>query len=429
MKARVYKFGGASLRDATNIKNIVSIIQKYYHPKLVIVISAMGKTTNLLESLTRAYYYQQSNLHSEFDILKKNHVSLCDELFQDKNHSVYNELDELFQEIEWIVEEKPNESFDYIYDQIVSIGELLSSKIVSAYLNKQNMNSTWLDARDCIKTDNTYREGKILWNETQQHILKTIPILFNKGLVVTQGFIGCTSENFTTTLGREGSDYTGAIITWALDAESETIWKDVPGVLNADPRLFENTTKIDKLSYTEAIEMTYYGAQVIHPKTIQPLQNKNIPLHVRSFIQPDGSGTVIEKDELNQVLPPIIVVKKNQLVIHISTKNFSFVAEDNLGNIFQLIAKNKVKVNMMQNSAISFSICCDNVAERVSALLHDLESEYTIHTNEDVELYNVRHSVPSTIQALKENKKCLMEAIHGDTVQLIVKEFSPLKMK
>jgi len=425
MSIKVYKFGGASVKDADGMKNVAAIIQQYNCEQLVVVVSASGKTTNHLEQLIQCYFEQNDTINKVFDAVKQYHLDICKNLFPDAHHAIYQDLDEIFAEIEWILEDQPtpNDSYDYVYDQVVSMGEMLSSRIFQAYLNEIGLKSIWMDARDFIKTDNTYREAKIQWNETLSATQKLILPNLKTHIVVTQGFIGCTSENFTTTLGREGSDYTGAILAWALDAESETIWKDVPGVLNADPRLFNNTIKLDKLSYTEAIEMTYYGAQVIHPKTIQPLQNKHIPLHVRSFISPEGLGTIIDKSESEQILPPIIVLKKNQIVLHVSTRNFSFVTEDNLGKIFTLIAKHKVKVNMMQQSAIRFSLCCDYVQTRIDALLQDLETEYFTQSTHEVELLNLRHGSEQDVKNAIGNSKILMRGEYGETVQLVLKQF------
>lgn len=428
MSIKIYKFGGASVKDAEGIKNVASIIQQYNHKNLVIVISASGKTTNQLENLVNAHFKNDNSVNEILEHIKQYHLGICAKLFDNKKHDIFNQLNEIFVEIEWLLEENETriEQFDYVYDQMVSMGEMLSSKIVSAYLNEIQLNNIWLDARDFIKTDNTYREAKILWDETKQAVQNYIHPYIGKSILITQGFVGCTSENFTTTLGREGSDYTGAILAWALNAESETIWKDVPGVLNADPRLFKNTIKLDKLSYTEAIEMTYYGAQVIHPKTIQPLQNKNIPLHVRSFIEPKGNGTIIDENEPETILPPIIVLKKAQILLHISTRNFSFVTEDNLSNIFSLIAKHKVKVNMMQQSAIRFSICCDNIEQRINALLKDLENEYSVLVSAQVELLNLRHSNDDDVKKVIGENKVLMRGEYGNTMQIVIAQFNSI---
>src|ERR1700753_928816 len=289
----VFKFGGASVKDAEGIVNLGTVVSKYADQQLVVVVSAMGKTTNALERLTKAYADQADDIHDIYEEIKQYHHDILAGLFE-PGDPVFNEVANTFVEIDWLIEDEPHDDYDFIYDQLVSIGELVSTRIVNAYLNKAGIVSQWLDVRGYIHTDNTYREGKVQWDKTHKSVNQDIPALLQKGLVVTQGFLGGTSENFTTTLGREGSDYTASILASSLGAESVTTWKDVPGILNADPKLFKDTVKFDELSYTEAIEMTYYGATVIHPKTIKPLQNAKIPLLVKPFNDPTGVGTVIK---------------------------------------------------------------------------------------------------------------------------------------
>ncbi len=417
---RVFKFGGASVKDAEAVRNVANILQNYKGEQLVIVVSAMGKTTNAMERIVNAYYKKTGEAQARLEEVRQAHYAVLKELFE-ANDPIFDTVNDTLVEIEWVLEEEPEESYDYIYDQIVSIGEFLSTQIVSAYLNKAELPTTWLDARDVILTDNTYRAAKIQWDATIKNANRVVTPSLEKGFVLTQGFVGGTSENFTTTLGREGSDFTAAIFSYCLDAESMSVWKDVPGILTANPRIFKNVTKIDHLSYREAIEMTYYGAKVIHPKTIKPLQNKNIPMYVKSFVEPNGEGTLISGDtEINY--PPIIVVEKEQILLHISTRNFSFVAEDNLSVIFAALAKHQLKVNMMQNTAISFSVCLTNRPERIAALIEDLSEDFKITKEENLELITIRHYKSEVVERLKVNKLILLEAYIRDMIQMVVKD-------
>ena len=417
---QVFKFGGASVKDARGIINLSHIVAQQQDKQLLIVISAMGKTTNALEKLTRAYVEQADDMHAIFDEIKQYHYDILQQLFE-PGAAVYDEVDNTFVEIEWTIEDAPQDEFDFIYDQIVSIGEMVSTRIVNAYLNKVGIKSQWLDVRGYIHTDNTYREGKVDWSKTKQSIQQDIPALLQKGVVVTPGFMGGTSENFTTTLGREGSDYTASIFASCLQAESVTIWKDVSGVLNADPKLFKNTIKYDELSYAEAIEMTYYGASVIHPKTIKPLQNANIPLLVKPFMHPEEPGTIIKETEFIKFETPVIIVKQNQVLLSISTKDYSFISEDHLSNIFGLFAKTHVKVNIMQNSARSFTVCFDDDAERFEKLTADLQQQFRIKYNNQLSLITVRHYKTELLQELTEGKVILLEQISRNTVQMVVR--------
>ena len=316
-----------------------------------------------------------------------------------------------------------------MYDQIVSMGELVSSKIVAAYLNKVGLHTHWLDARDVVATDNTYREGWVIWEKTKANAQREVaPLLASGGFVLTQGFIGATSENFTTTLGREGSDYSASIFSYCLDAEGMFIWKDVPGVLNADPRLFENVIKLDRLSYREAIEMTYYGASVIHPKTIKPLQNKNIPLFVKSFIDPDGAGTEISSDN-EETYPPIVMVEKNQSLLHISTLDYSFVAEHHMARLFNKLADLRLFVNMMQNTAISFSICVPTVSDRVDRFIREISDEFKVKREDGLELMTIRHFTPETLENLKKGKIVLYEERIRETMQLVMRNIPPIQRR
>jgi len=414
---KVFKFGGASVKDANAVKNVATILKRFPNENIIVVISAMGKITNALERLTDAFFYKKENAATVLNEIKKYHLDILDQLFEDKNHAIFNELNNTFVELEWAIEDEPTHSYNHEYDQIVSMGEIISTKIVSAYLNNVHIKNTWLDVRGIIQTDNTYREGKVDWELTQnlsQHLAN------QKGIVITQGFIGGTSENFTTTLGREGSDYTAAILAYTTNAESVTIWKDVPGVLNADPKWFDETKKLEQISYQDAIELAYYGATVIHPKTIKPLQNKKIPLYVKSFLSPEEKGTVI--NEMQSPLPiPCFIFKVNQVLISISPKDFSFIIEENLSDIFNLLAEKQVKVNVMQNSAISFSVSVDADERKLPDLIGTLQKDYRVLYNENLELITIRYYDQATIERVTIDKKILLEVKSRNTVQLVVK--------
>jgi aspartate kinase len=416
----VYKFGGASVKDAAGVKNLATIVKDNAHEQLLIVISAMGKTTNALEKLTRAYVDQADNVHELFDEIKQYHYDIINHLFGD-NDQVYIELNNTFVEIDWMLEDEPQDDFDFIYDQIVSIGELAASRIVTAYLNHFGIASNWLDVRGYIHTDNTYREGVVDMDKTCAIIQKEIPAQLKKGVIVTQGFLGGTSENFTTTLGREGSDYTAAIFAACLNARSVTTWKDVPGILNADPKLFADTVKFDELTYNEAIEMTYYGATVIHPKTIKPLQNAGIPLLVKPFNDPAAKGTVIKEHANHQFSKPIIIVKPGQTLLSISAKDYSFITENHLSDIFSLFAKNHVRINLMQTSALSFTVCFNVYEERLTKLLADLKLDFKVKYNSDLTLITMRHYQQSALRELILDKTVLLEQISRNTAQVVVR--------
>lgn len=418
---QVYKFGGASVKDAAGVKNLATIVQQNQPNNLLVVVSAMGKITNKLEALTWAYLQQNENANTIFEEVKAFHFNIIAELFTDRNNPIYNDVANTFVEIEWILEEEPNDTADYLYDQIVSIGELVSTKIIAAYLNLVGSFAIWADARSYIETDNNYRDANVNWTKTEQQIQKHLPTLLTNGIVVTQGFIGGTSENFTSTLGREGSDYSAAIFCACLNAQSMTIWKDVPGVLNADPKWFDDTTQITQLSYHDAIELTYYGATVIHPKTIKPLQNKNIPLYVRSFIQPDQPGTVISGEKTISPIP-CFIFKVNQVLISIFPKDFSFIIEENLSHIFNILHKNKVKVNTMLNSAISFSVSVDDDAQKIKQLIADLTESYKVKYNDDLELVTIRYYNQQTIDRVTVNKTVLLEVKSRHTCQIVMKD-------
>lgn len=418
---KIFKFGGASVKDAEGVKNLAKVLSLYANEKLLVVVSAMGKTTNALERVTKAYYFKNDDAFALLQEVKNYHYEILNNLIENKKHPIYDEINNTFVEIEWAIEDAPTGSFDFEYDQIVSVGEILSTKIVTAYLSEIGVQTSLLDARDVVKTDNTYREGKINWEQTEKLANKLIPELFAKNqVIVTQGFIGGTSENFTTTLGREGSDYTAAILAWCLNAKDVTIWKDVAGVMNADPKWFDNTVVIEQISYNDAIELAYYGASVIHPKTIQPLQNKKIKLYVKSFINPDLKGTEIS-DWQNPLPIPSFIFKVNQVLISIMPKDFSFIAEENLRDIFNLFSSHRVKINVMQNTAISFSVCVDDDEIRIPKLIADLQKTFKVLYNKGVELATIRHYNQETIERVSVDKEILLELKSRNTVQLVMK--------
>ncbi|MDP1801214.1 MAG: aspartate kinase [Bacteroidota bacterium] len=419
---QVFKFGGASVKDADSVKNVASILKKHANLSTIVVISAMGKTTNKLEELVNAYFYKEGDIQTILAELKDYHLSILEQLIPDKKNNIYNDIENVFVELLWALEEEPSSTYNYHYDQMVSQGEVLATKIVSGYLNESGIKNKWVDARGFIQTDNSYREGKVDY-ELSQQLVKTdlLPIFNSFSIIVTQGFIGGTSENFTTTLGREGSDYTAALLAYFTDATQVIIWKDVPGVLNADPKYFKNTKKIDELTYHDAIELTYFGASVIHPKTIKPLQNKNIPLFVKSFLKPADEGTVIKDSEKRNNVPSYIF-KANQILLSIQPKDFSFIAEDNLSSIFTLFSKHNVHVNMMQNSAISFSVCMDDDNHKIEPLLNDLQQQFKVLYNKNVQLMTIRNYDQETVAKLSENKIIIIEQRSRNTLQMVMKE-------
>ena len=361
---KVFKFGGASITDVQNIKNVGNILQGYVNSELVIVFSAMGKVTNMLEEVVGYYVQKSTNVNMSLQKVKDFHSAILNELFNE-DHSIFDIINNLFVEIEWVLEDEPNQSYAYDYDQIVSVGELLSTQIMSAYLKQVGFENTWLDARDLIRTDNSHRNAKVDWEATSASIKRNIKTKH----CITQGFLGCTSENQTSTLGREGSDFSAAILAFCLDAREVTIWKDVPGMMNADPKYFPDAELLRQISFDEAIELAFYGAKVIHPKTIQPLKKKNIPLRIKSFNHPEAEGSIVKSmvDKICDI--PTFIVKEDQILISISDVDLSFIVGNHMSQIFSLLSKNNVEVNMMQNSAVSFSICVDNDQHKIHKIL------------------------------------------------------------
>jgi len=426
---RVFKFGGASVKNAEGVKNVASILEKFKDSRLIIVVSAMGKTTDALEKVAAAHAAKTGVAKQLLDGVKAAHYQIMDELF-DKGDPVYDAVNDLFVAAEWVLDDEPHPNYDFMYDQLIPTGELVSSTIVAAYFNKMGFKTQWVDARDVITTDDIYREAWVQWDDTKANVANKVrPLLEKDSMVLTQGFIGSTKENYTTTLGREGSDYTAAILSFCLDAEDMTIWKDVPGVLTADPRLFDNVTKLDRLSYREAIEMTYYGAKVIHPKTIKPLQNKSIPLYVKSFINPENDGTFIGPD-VEDHYPPMVAIERNQALLNISTRDFSFVAEHHMRYLFNQIAEHRLQVNLMQNTAISFAICVNHIDDRIFRFAKSIEKDFKVIMDyEGLELITVRHYTPQVIEMLRNGKIIMVEERTKNTIQMVAKEVPLMKRK
>jgi aspartate kinase len=416
---KIYKFGGASVKDANGVINVASIINKCHEP-LVVVVSAMGKTTNALEVLVDNYISgNKQGIDESMDALRLMHQQTIDELFG-QHHAFQTGFERLLDELADRLAKQPTLNYDFDYDQIVPFGELISTAIVSAYLNHVGINSQWIDIRNVIKTDDNYRNPAVLWELTAAFVKNTFT--FNKGAAcyLTQGFVGSTTTNQTTTLGREGSDYTAAILGNLLNAADVTIWKDVPGVLSADPRWYPKAVKLAEISYWEAIELTYHGAQVIHPKTLKPLQNKNIPLYVKSFIDPMLPGTVVRHLEIDTVPAPIFILKPNQLFLTLSPRDFSFIVEDNLSDIFAVFGHHKLAINLMQKSALNFSVCIDK-NRKLPELLKALEERYVVRYNDDVELVTVRHYTPEAIAEVTNKKEIIDSQVTRKSARYVVK--------
>lgn len=421
---KVFKFGGASVKDAAAVKNVATILKQYENDQIVVVVSAMGKTTNALEELLDAYFHGRNNTMELLANVKNFHSEILKSLFDDPHHPIFEEIHNTFVEIEWQLEEEQMREYDFEYDQMVAVGEWISATIVSAYLKHVGLNNKLQDVRDLIRTDNTYRNAKVDWEVSAENVNRYLKPYFANGannLMVTQGFVGSTSENFNSTLGREGSDYTGGILANLTDADSLTIWKDVPGMLNADPKWFEETVKLNNISYHEAVELAYYGATVIHPKTIKPLQNKQIPLYVKSFVNPKEEGSVINENTTKDSLIPSYIFKTNQILISISPRDYSFIAEENLSQIFGCFAKHKVTVNLMQNSAISFSVCVDNQRDKINTLIEELKADYKVYYNDDLLLLTVRHYDEETLSKLLKGKTVYVEQKSRQTARFVVK--------
>jgi len=415
---RVFKFGGASVKDADGVKNMASVLNKVGYKNTLIVVSAMGKTTNALETVNHNYFNNKSELQSSLQEVRKYHNAILLDLFENENHLVFKKVVNLFDELSGFYDRNKSPDYNFVYDQTIGYGELVSTVIISEYLNQIGLKNNWIDVRDLIKTDNYYRRANINWEVTQTQISSK----FDKSsLNVTQGFLGSDPNNFTTTLGREGSDYTAAIFAYCLNAESVTIWKDVPGVLNADPRYFENAQLLNKISYREAIELAFYGASVIHPKTLQPLQGKEIPLYVKSFLKPENPGTMVGKGIGLEPDVPCFIVKKDQVLISLSSLDFSYIVEENISEIFNLLHQYKMKVDVIQNSAISFSVCVDNIYNNLEKLLQHLKAKFKVDCQENVSLYTIRHYNDIAIKQLELDKTVLLKQVTQGTVQIVTK--------
>jgi aspartate kinase len=415
---KIFKFGGASVKDADGVRNLVRVLEETGHEDIFLIVSAMGKTTNAMEKVVDAYFKEKQEVTAILQEVREYHLAIMKELFPGGKNRVFKDTALLFEEVQGFLAWNKSPKYNFVYDQVVSYGELVSSAIVSAYLNEVGITNTWVDVRNFIKTDNNYRDVNVNWEKTQQRVSKGLDL---KKLYVTQGFLGSDDNNFTTTLGREGSDYTAAIMAYCLDASSVTIWKDVPGVLNADPRYFDKAELLNRISYREAIELAFYGASVIHPKTLQPLQRKGIPLHVKSFLKPADPGTIVGSGEGIEPEVPCFIVKKNQVLMKLSSLDFSFIVEDSISDLFKLLHDYKMKVDMIQNSAISFSVCVDNKFGRLEELLEHLHGKFKVVCHQDVSLYTIRHFTLEAISSLQNGREVLLEQRGRETVQLVVK--------
>ncbi|CAN1557959.1 LysC Aspartokinases [Flavobacteriaceae bacterium] len=416
---RVFKFGGASVKDAAGIKNVYDVLQQVGYEDVLVIVSAMGKTTNALEEVIKNYFEKSAELNSSVQEVKKYHNQILIDLFEDDKNDVFTAVNTQFTDLEYFLNHNKSPNYNFVYDQIVSFGELISTTILSHFMAFKGIQTQWLDVRNYIKTDSTYRDAEVDWELTQNNISKNIK---RKILNITQGFLGSDENNFTTTLGREGSDYTAAIFAYCLNAESVTIWKDVPGVMNADPRYFENASLLNQISYREAIELAFYGASVIHPKTLQPLQKKEIPLYVKSFINPLLKGTSVSKGVDLEPYLPCFIVKRNQLLISLSSIDFSFIMEENISEIFGLFHQFKLKVNLIQNSAISFSVCVEDKFGNFNELNSILSKKFKVDFTENVTLYTIRHFNENAAQTVEENKTVLLKQVSRETMQIVTKE-------
>ena len=416
---RIFKFGGASVKDSEGIKNVFSVLEKVGHEDTLLVISAMGKTTNALETVIKNYFDKSNELHASLQEVRKFHNQILMDLFDDEEHEVFYAVNSHFADLEYFIRSNKSPNYNFVYDQVVSYGEIVSTTIVSHYFNHAGLKNNWIDVRNFIKTDTTYRDANVDWQKTQQFISKGIK---KKALNITQGFLGSDENNFTTTLGREGSDYTAAIFAYCLNAESVTIWKDVPGVLNADPRYFENAVLLNQISYREAIELAFYGASVIHPKTLQPLQKKEIPLFVKSFVNPLLPGTCVSKGKDLEPLSPCFIVKKDQLLLSLSSIDFSFIMEENISEIFLLLHQFKIKTSLIQNSAISFSVCLEDKFGNFNEIKAILSKKFKVVYNENVSLYTIRHFNEKAAKIVELGKTVLVKQISRDTMQIVTKE-------
>lgn len=415
---RIFKFGGASVKDAEGIHNMYRVLEQTGHAQTLIVVSAMGKTTNAFEKLIEAYFDDAKQMESQLNEIIDYHLGIMNEIFDHPKHDVFDQVKQRFDRLRTFLKNNKSPHYSFVYDQVVSTGELVSTTIITHFLNEKGIAANWLDARECIQTDTSYRDANVDWARTEKAIREKVnPDQF----YITQGFIGSDDNNFTTTLGREGSDYTAAIFAYCLNGSSVTIWKDVPGVLNADPRHFESTQLLHHISYQEAIELAFYGASVIHPKTLQPLQRKEIPLHVKSFINPKDEGTKVSKGVAIDPHIPCYIVKNNLALIKLSSLDFSFIIEKNISDIFAILHKYKMKVDLIQNSAISFSVCVFDKFGKIEELLHELRGRFQVDHKPNVSLYTIRHFQPESATFLLRKHELLLEQRTQETMQLVMR--------
>ncbi|WP_181305728.1 aspartate kinase [Rufibacter sp. XAAS-G3-1] len=414
----VYKFGGASVKNAEAFRNVLHILTTVpTTEKILVVVSAMGKTTNALEKVFGQAFRQEDYSHA-LQEMRHYHQEIAQELFPATDHPAYASLQNQFTYLEDALQTVQPHDFDRQYDQIISVGELLSSLLLHHYLGSRGFQNQWLDCREYLRTDATWREGRLDWDWTEQQIQQHLPAVLQESPIITQGFIGRTAQGATTTLGREGSDFSAAIFAYCLQAESLTIWKDVPGLLNADPKLFRDTIRYEEIAYQEAIEMAYYGASVIHPKTVQPLAQRCIPLYVKSFLHPDQPGTVIWNCQHDRIAPSFIL-KQHQCLLSFHTKDFGFISEQHLSSIFQALSKHRLKINLMQNSAISFSTCVDADEARVEALKAELAQEFVILYNQPLHLFTIKNYDQASLEKLTSGKEILLEQRSRQTFQFV----------
>ncbi|WP_033957253.1 aspartate kinase [Psychroserpens jangbogonensis] len=415
---QVFKFGGASVKDANGVKNLAKVLQDVGYDNTLVVFSAMGKTTNAIELVIKNYFENKSELQSSIQDVKKYHNEILLDLFENTQHPIFKKVASIFEDLDHFLSRNKSPDYNFVYDQTIGFGELTSTLIISEYLNSIGIQNNWLDVRNFIKTDSYYRRANVNWERTQIAIKENFD---NKLLNITQGFLGSDANNFTTSLGREGSDYTAAIFAYCLNAQNVTIWKDVPGILNADPRYFENAQLLHSISYREAIELAFYGASVIHPKTLQPLQQKEIPLFVKSFLNPKDEGTKVVKDIRLSPNIPCYIVKKNQVLVSLSSLDFSYIVEENISEIFKLLHYYKMKVDVIQNSAISFSVCFENSYNNLEQLLQHLKAKFNVTSYENVSLYTVRHYNKQAITSIEKDKTLLLKQLTQETIQIVTK--------
>lgn len=425
---KVFKFGGASVNSIERIRSLPGILHDYPDEKLLIVVSAMGKTTNALEAVVQRFYSGDAEkAMTLFTGVKKDHLNKAESLLASGHPDLRSRLQDIFTETEWLLLDKPTRGFDYYYDQIVCLGELLSSSIISDFLNETGISNRWLDVRDVFATDDQFRSANLEWSKTGINISEKVEPFFREtNIILTQGFIGATDSNESTTLGREGSDYSAAIFANLLNADSLTIWKDVEGVMNADPKVFPDARFIQALDYDEVIEMAFYGAQVIHPKTIKPLQNKNIPLQVKCFLEPALPGTRIHSRHVPH-LPPIIVLKKDQALIHLRSKDFSFVGEEGAARLYSILSAQHVQANLMQTGAVILQVCVDQDQEKIEKLILEASVIFNISVEKGLTLLTIRHYQPETLQTLINGKEIVLQQWSRETVQTLIRGFTELQ--